>query len=293
MMKSLLKNYKRVFREHRVVYTIVLLVFALYSVTLIYPLVWVLINSFRIKQNFFFYPLRGLLQEGELVTLINYKNIFTEYNIGEMFFNSAVISVGATVATIIVSAMAAYVVNKYDFPGKKIIYTLSIFIMIIPTTGSIATVYKLMNDTGLSGTYIGLIILAAGGFGFNFFMLYGAFANLSWTYAEASMVDGAGHAGVFFKVMLPLIRPNLFALAIITFIGQWNDYYNPYMYLRERPTLAVGIFQTSFDITTGANSYDYPGLFALMMMATLPIIILFSIFQKKIMSNMVAGGIKG
>ena len=107
------------------------------------------------------------------------------------------------------------------------------------------------------------------------------------------MIDGAGHAAVFFKVMLPLIRPCLFALAIIMFIGQWNDYYNPYMYLRERPTLAVGIYQTSFDITTGANSYDYPGLFALMIMATLPIIILFSVFQKTIMSNTIAGGIKG
>ena len=77
----------------------------------------------------------------------------------------------------IVSAMAAYVVNKYDFAMKNVIYIVSIFIMIIPTTGSIATTYKLMNDLGLAGHRYGLIILAASGFGFNFFMIYSAFAE--------------------------------------------------------------------------------------------------------------------
>ncbi|MCI5837825.1 MAG: carbohydrate ABC transporter permease [Christensenellaceae bacterium] len=196
-------------------------------------------------------------------------------------------------ATMIVSAMAAYVVNKYDFALKNVIYIVSIFIMKIPTTGSIATTYKLMNDLGLAGHRYGLIILAASGFGFNFFMIYSAFANLAWSYAESAMIDGAGHMKVFFNIMLPLIKPVLFSVGLIAFIGLWNDYYSPYMYMREEPTLAVGIYLMSFNITNGENAYDYPGLFALMMMATIPIIVVFSIFQKTIMANTVAGGIKG
>jgi ABC-type glycerol-3-phosphate transport system permease component len=164
--------------------------------------------------------------------------------------------------------------------------------MIIPTTGSIATTYKLMNDTHLAGNHFGLIVMAAGGLGFNFFMIYSAYANLSWTYAESAMLDGAGHFQVFFRIMLPLIKPVLFSVGIIMFIGQWNDYFGPYLYLREHPTLAVGIYLTTENITHDTNTY-YPTLFALMVVATLPIIIVFSIFQKTIMENTIAGGIKG
>ena len=206
----------------KTVYIVILAIFSVYAVSLVYPLVWVFVNSFRTKQNFFMYPLRSIFEEFSSLSLKNYANAFKSYNIGTMFFNSILISVGATVATMIVSAMAAYVVNKYDFALKNVIYIVSIFIMIIPTTGSIATTYKLMNDLGL-----------------------------------------------------------------------WNDYYSPYMYMREEPTLAVGIYLMSFNITNGENAYDYPGLFALMMMATIPIIVVFSIFQKTIMANTVAGGIKG
>ncbi len=277
----------------KTVYIVILAIFSVYAVSLVYPLVWVFVNSFRTKQNFFMYPLRSIFEEISSLSLKNYANAFKSYNIGTMFFNSILISVGATVATMIVSAMAAYVVNKYDFALKNVIYIVSIFIMIIPTTGSIATTYKLMNDLGLAGHRYGLIILAASGFGFNFFMIYSAFANLSWSYAESAMIDGAGHMKVFFNIMLPLIKPVLFSVGLIAFIGLWNDYYSPYMYMREEPTLAVGIYLMSFNITNGENAYDYPGLFALMMMATIPIIVVFSIFQKTIMANTVAGGIKG
>ena len=285
---------KRILPEgSKTVYIVILAIFSVYAVSLVYPLVWVFVNSFRTKQNFFMYPLRSIFEEFSSLSLKNYANAFKSYNIGTMFFNSILISVGATVATMIVSAMAAYVVNKYDFALKNVIYIVSIFIMIIPTTGSIATTYKLMNDLGLAGHRYGLIILAASGFGFNFFMIFSAFANLSWSYAESAMIDGAGHMKVFFNIMLPLIKPVLFSVGLIAFIGLWNDYYSPYMYMREEPTLAVGIYLMSFNITNGENAYDYPGLFALIMMATIPIIVVFSIFQKTIMANTVAGGIKG
>lgn len=278
---------------NKIVYIIVLAIFVLYSISLIYPLTWVFTNSFRTKQNFFLYPLQSIFQEFDSLSLKNYVNAFASYDIGTMFFNSIVISFGATFFTMLVSAMSAYVVSKYDFAFKHVIYAVSIFIMIIPTTGSLATTYKLMNDLGLAGHRYGLIIMAASGFGFNFFMIYSAFSNLSWSYAESAMIDGAGHLRVFFSIMLPLIKPVLFSVGLIAFIGLWNDYYSPYMYMRENPTLAVGIYLMSFNITTGQNAYDYPGLFALMMLATAPIIAVFSVFQKTIMSNMVAGGLKG
>jgi len=290
-----MKLKKRFFpREHKIILAVVFVIFLCYAVSLLYPLIWVFTNSFRTDMNFFFYPLRSIFSEEEIRTLTieNYGKIFSEYNVAEMFLNSIIISVGATLASVIASAMSAYVVNKYKFWGSKFIYAVSILIMIIPTTGSIATTYKLMNDTHLAGTHIGLIIMAAGGLGFNFFMMYSAYSNLSWTYAESAMLDGAGHFRIFFKIMLPLIRPVLFSVGIIMFIGQWNDYFSPYLYLRDHPTLAVGIYLTTENITHDTDTY-YPTLFSLMVVATLPIIVVFGIFQKTIMENTIAGGIKG
>ncbi len=279
----------RTFLEHPITYSIVYLVFTIYALSLLYPLIWVLVQSFRTKLDFFWAP----LEFPQSFYFQNYIRIFSEYNIAAMFANSIILSVGGTLASILSSSCAAYVVSKYKFKMRNVIYGLVIVTMIIPTTGSIATTYQLMNDTGLSGMHIGLIIMYSGGFGFNFFLLYGFFKNLSMTYAESAKIDGAGHATIFFRIMLPLARPSLFAVGIITFIGYWNDYYAPYMYLRNYPTLAVGIYQLSSDITTGANSYDYPALFAIMTISVIPIIVLFSIFQKSIMENTVAGGIKG
>ena len=291
--KFIMRAKKRFFpREHKIVLAVVFVIFLLYAASLLYPLIWVFTNSFRTDINFYFYPLRSIFHAEEIFTFENYGKIFSIYNVGSMFLNSIIIAVGATVASVVVSAMSAYVVNKYKFIGKNLIYTVSILIMIIPTTGSIATTYKLMNDTHLAGSHIGLIIMASGGLGFNFFMIYSAYSNLSWTYAESAMLDGAGHAQIFFRIMLPLIKPVLFSVGIIMFIGQWNDYFSPYLYLREHPTLAVGIYLTTENITHDTDTY-YPTLFALMAVATIPIIVVFGIFQKTIMENTIAGGIKG
>lgn len=277
-------------RQYKIVLSVVFVIFLLYGISLVYPLVWVLFNSFRDKVDFLYYPLSFPTS----FTLKNYAATFTEYNILSMFLNSIILSVGGVVATILSSSMAAYIISKYRFRGRNFIYTVAIMIMIIPTTGSIATTYRLMNDSGLAGTHIGLIISYAGGFGTNFFLLHGFFKNLSWSYGEAAMIDGAGHARIFWSIMLPLALPSLVAVGILSFIGLWNDYYAPYMYLREYPTLAVGIYLTSNTITGGGqNSYDYPALFAIMTVSIIPVIVCFSVFQKTIIENTVAGGLKG
>ncbi len=280
------KKSKRGFYEHPVVYTVVLVFFAIYAITLIYPLVWLFMESLRNELDFFWYPLSFT---GNL-SLESYSRVLGEYNVPEMFLNSAILAFGGTLTTLLVSSMAAYVVARYRFKGRQFIYTLVITTMIIPTTGSIAATYKLMSDIHFTGSYVGVILMQSGGFGFNFFLLYGFFKNISETYSEAAKIDGASNAKIFFGIMLPIARPSLLAVALITFIGLWNDYYTPYMFLRSHRTLAVGIYMIQSSLKNGG---DYPGLFAIMILATVPIIVLFGIFQKQIMENTVAGGIKG
>lgn len=280
------KRRKSGFGEHPIVYSVVLLLFAVYAFSLIYPIVWLFMESLRTKIDFFWYPLSF---SGKL-SLNNYARVLQEYNVPEMFFNSIVLSFGGTLLTLLVSSMAAYVMARYKFRGRNVIYTIVIMTMIIPTTGSVASTYKLMNDLHFTGTHLGVIIMGASGFGFNFFLLYGYFRNISTTYSEAAKIDGAGNLQVFFRIMMPIARPSMLAVALITVIGLWNDYYSPYMYLRNHQTLAVGIYMIQSSLKNGG---DYPALFAIMIVSILPIIIVFSVFQKQIMENTVAGGIKG
>ncbi len=281
--------------ENRVGVVIVFVLFCLYALSLMFPIAWVLLQSFRMKTEFLLNPMDfPALADWKLE---NYVRVFTEYevnstNVFGMFVNNVIVAVGGTLATVASSCLAAYTVSRYKFFGRNLIYSIALFTMIIPTAGSLSATYQLMNDSGLAGTHLGLIIKGATGFDFTFIMLYGFFKNLSNTYSEAAKIDGAGHFTIFLKIMVPLAIPQILAVSIVSFIGVWNDYINPYLYLEEFPTLSVGIYHVSEDVTTGIDQ-DYPGLFALMIVSIIPILALFICFQKTIVESTVVGGIKG
>jgi ABC-type glycerol-3-phosphate transport system permease component len=132
------------------------------------------------------------------------------------------------------------------------------------------------------------MFLYSGCFGFNFILLHGAFSTVSWTYAEAVEVDGAGRLTVFFRIMLPICKGPIVAVAVLQAIGLWSDYSAPFLFMRSTLTLAVGL-QALQDEITG----NFPAMFSAIITAVLPMIILYGCFQKTIMKNTVAGGLKG
>lgn len=277
-------------KKEKVVMTITFILFAFYAATLIFPFLWILNNSLKSSQSFFA-DVWGLPKG---MYLDNYKNAFglsvKNVNLVGMFGNSLILVVCCTLVSVFVPTLSAYVISKFDFPCRKLIYSVAIAAMLIPTVGSLSATYSLMVKTGLYGKYIGIIILASGGFGFNFVMIYGYFRSISWAYAESAMIDGASDFKVFVNIMMPQVMPALIALCIISAINYWNDYFTPYMYLREHPTVAVGM--QSIVKKMSAQS-DWPQLFAAMLISIVPVLVLFCLFQKKIMENTVAGGLKG
>lgn len=267
------------------------IIFSTYSFTLVFPFLWIFYNSFKTAPEFLMSGNPWALPQKFLIS--NYFDVFvlSEFNLGVMFFNSATLVVGQTLAGLLVSCCTAYAVAKYKFLGRNTIYFIAVTIMFIPTTGSIAVTYKLIVDLKLYDTYLGMIIMSAGGFGFSFFLLYGFFKNISWSYAEAAFIDGAGHWRVFLRIMLPQARPALTALAIISGIGVWNDFSSQYIFYKGHPTVAVGLKRLSdYIVSYGA---DYPRYFAAIIMSTLPVIIVYASCQKMILQNTVAGGLKG
>ncbi|MBE6132149.1 MAG: carbohydrate ABC transporter permease [Erysipelotrichaceae bacterium] len=272
--------------------TIAFIIFALYSLSLLFPFVWMLLNSFRSvgewQESINFSDFWGL---PEIWDFSNYTTILKEHNVLEMIFYSVILTVFGTIINVFFSACAAYVLAKYEFPCRKLIYAMAIFAMVVPVVGTLPAQVKFMEFLHLDDTVIGVLFLYSGAFGFNFILLYSAFSSISWSYAEAAQMDGGGHFTIFFKVMLPMCKGPIISCCILQAIALWNDYSTPFLFLNSHPTLAVGLqaLQSEF-IGQGGK---YPLVFASMIISITPVIILYALFQKKIISNTVAGGLKG
>ena len=291
---------------------IVFALFLIYSVTLVFPFVWMFVNSFKSPAEFFGGNIWGF---PKTLRIANYSEIFVglpvggvdgaviettvvgklfgaihKYSIFEMFIVSIALTLACTLSNIFFSATSSYVVAKYRFFGRQFIYSLAIFLMIVPIAGTLPEQYALMRWLGLEDSFFGVFLMFSAGFGMNFFLMYGFFKNISVTYAEAARVDGAGHIMVFFKIMLPLALPVIVSLSVIYSIGIWNDYTTPSIYMKSMPPLAYGLFLIR-ETLTGKGAYTQT--FAAMMIALVPILAVFIAFSNTIMENTIAGGLKG
>ncbi len=264
--------------------------FVIYAITLLFPVAWCLNNSFKYQKEF----MLNTWSFPKEFTIANWISSFEREiegtNLAGMFVNSIILIVGCSFCSIGSSAVTAYCLAKYNFRGKGAFYSLAVVLMMIPSTGSTAAIYKMFFQIGLYDTFFGIFIMNLGGFGSGFLLLYGFFKNLPWSYAEAGFIDGASHFRVFFTVMLPMAVPGIAAVAILTCIGIWNDYYTVYMYAPSIITVAYGMQRLVAQTSYNAN---YPELFALMLLSMIPVIVVFCVFQKTIMNNTAVGGLKG
>ena len=276
----------------RIAKGIMFFVFFIYAASLIFPFVWMFLNMFKTNAEFFqdvwSWPKDFSNGWINLKTVLNRKMMGS--NVWEMTLRSFFIATIGTLLSLASASCVAYVVAKFKFFGRNALYILAVMVMVVPTIGSTSATYKLIGDLGLYDNILALILLYSGGFGFQFLLLYGAFKSISWSYAESAYIDGANELTVFIKIMLPMVLPSLIPLGILNFIGFWNDYYTPFLYLKNNPTLAVGLQAYVNQMQYDAN---WPALFALMLFSMLPIIIIFIAFQKQIMTNVTTGGLKG
>ena len=277
----------------KVIFGVVFAILVLFTISFIFPFLWILLNSFRTAQDF------NLNQMGwpKTFTGANFVEAFTmrntatkNMNIIEMLGMTIIIAGIGTVVTVFTSSAAAYVVAKYKFFGRNLIFSVVIFSLIVPIVGSLPSQMQIMKEVlHLDNTVIGCIFLYSGGFGGNFLLLYSFFTNLSWTYVEAARIDGANDFRIFFRIIIPMAKGPIIAITIIQLIGLWNDYQTPSIYLPNKPTLAVGL-QYLF---SKMDNFSYPVIFATIIIAMLPILLLFTFFSKTIMENTSVGGLKG
>lgn len=276
----------------RVTKIIVFVLFVFYALSLLFPFAWMIFNSFKTNQEFYKNVWAWPQSFGN-----GWKNFISAMSmkVGSstilmMTLRSVYLSIGGTVLSIISALCVSYVVAKYNFPGRNVLYFVAVGVMLIPAIGSTSTTYKLISDMNLLDNPLALFLLDSGGFGFQFLLLYSAFRSISPAYKEAASIDGAGDFAIFSKIMVPMVWPTIAPLAVLDFINFWNDYFGPYLYMKGKPTLAVGL---QFMVAQMQYSANWPALFSLMFFSMLPVIVLFLVFQKQILSNFSAGGLKG
>lgn len=268
---------------------IMFVIFTIYAISLLFPFLWCLINSFKRFDDFLF-NVNGMPKEWVFDNWIECFTITIDdgITIPMMYGNSILLTFGCTFCSLFSCSASAYVLSKFRFRGRSAIYTAAIVIMMVPTMGSMAAMYRLYNNLKLINTYFGVLLTSMGGFGSGFLLLYGYYKNLSWVYAEAAQIDGAGHFRIYFTIMVPMAVPALVAVGILQGIGFWNDYFTIYMYAPEKATIAYGIQRISSEA-----GIDLPKVFAAMMLSIIPVLVVFACFQKTIMNNTAVGGIKG
>ena len=247
----------------------------IYCLSMIYVLLFGFVNSLKDATDYEWNNPFGLPSKEFGWHFDNYAKVLNEFKVFtlggnevylmQMFFNSLFYAVLMSLFCMATQIITAYAIAKYDFRGKSVLYGVAVVVMLLPIIGSLASEVQMAEAFNFRNNLIGVCIMKCKYPGLYFLVFYATFKGLSWTYAEAAQIDGAGH-----------------------FIEYWNDYYTPMVFLPESPTMSYGLFLFQTD-----NKASTPVQLASCLMACLPILVVFVAFKDKIMSNVTMGGIKG
>ncbi|WP_022886031.1 carbohydrate ABC transporter permease [Glaciibacter superstes] len=260
-------------------------VLTIWSIIVILPMLWVLLSSFKTTTEIFASPF-ALPEEW---SFNNYVNAWTTSGIGSFFSNTIIVVFGALILTMLFGSMSAYVLARFQFPGSRAIYYLMLAGLTFPIFLAIVPLFFVLQSTGLLNTLLGMIITyTAFAFPFTVFFLFSFFKSLSTSIAEAAAIDGAGEWRTFFQVMLPMARPGLATVAILNFVGLWNQFLLP-IALNTNPdnyVLTQGMAQFA---AQAGYSIDAGALFAAVIITVIPVLIVYLIFQRQLQGSVSQG----
>ena len=284
--------YKRT-KGEKVLYSIVFILFLMQSSTFLFVLWWLFNNS--LKDPWEYGSLSNSMALPEKPLFGNYIQAFSLLNHGEVTFVQMIIN--SLMYTLITSfmgsftpAVTGYVLSKYRFKGREIIYNVALVCLTLPIVGAGAAYMKLLHTLRLYNNPLYYIVLSFSGFNGTFLIYAAFFSGLSWSYVEAAEIDGANPWQIFFTVMFPQALPVYFTYVITCAIGCWNEYQMMILYMPDWLSLAAGLYSFRANAERGAN---YPVFFAGLIVSMIPTFILFTICSDKIMTSLSVGGLKG
>lgn len=279
---------------------VVFVVLFVYALSLLLLFSWGFLSSLKDQLNDFKYNKLGLPQkwmwDHYTTALYGLKiSVTTEsgarvFFVDEMFINSLIYAIGASLIQTTVTLVMAYLVAKYDNWFSKIIYGIVIVTMILPIVGSLPSEINVAKKLGFFDSFLGIFIMRSSFLGIYFLVFHSMFRNISKDYDEAARIDGASNLRIMLEINFPLVRNTVITILLLSFIGYWNDFSIPMIYLPTHPTLASGLYW--FNQSTSAALSNTPMRLAGCMVVVIPILIIFIVFNNRVMGNITTGGIK-
>ena len=258
------------------------------AVVVILPFLWTVMSSFKTTSQ----VLNSPFSLPDRLHFENYANAWNQAGIGSFFVNTIIVVGSALVITMVLGSMCAYVLARFRFFGNRFIYLLMVAGLTFPIFLAIVPLFFILKGIGLLGTLPGLAITyAAFALPFTVFFMVPFFRSLPESVTEAAAIDGAGQWRTFFSVMVPMATPAISTLAILNFVGLWNQFLLPVALNPDQRKYVLTQGMAAFAGTAG-YSIDFGALFAAVVITVIPVLIVYLVFQRALSGGVVIGSDK-
>ena len=274
---------------------VVYLILIFWALTTIYPILWVILNSFKDRKkiiaNSFALPI------GDLFSMENYKTAFDRLNIFTAYKNSIIVSCCVAVVVILLAGMASYALVRYNLKTKKLLNTLVVAAMMFPVFATIIPVFRMefawgiVNTDKVSLSLLSLILpQIAGNLPFAMVVLTGYIKSLPIELEESAYLEGCNPMQIFFKIVVPLTKPSFATVGIFSFLWSYNDLFSQTFFLRFKDQWAITRLLMEISSREGT---DYGLMAAVVTLIIVPLLVVYVCLQKYIIKGMTAGAVKG
>lgn len=275
---------------------VMLVVLVLYSAFLLAMLLWAVLtalkkplrflnNTVGLPNPWYFGNIPYVLKNAEI---IKEQGVVPFY---EIVWNSLLYSVGCSIINTLVTCIVAYLCARYDCKFSKFVYALVLVVMVIPVVGNQTSELQMSINLGLYDKMVGMLVMRASFLGIYFLVFYDMFKAVPMAFSEAAEIDGAGDFQIMVRIFFPIASNTFLTVLLINFIGYWNNYQVPMVYVPNHPTLAEYMFQIST-----FSKYPFskaPVQLAASLILLLPAVAIFLAMHKRLLGNLSIGGVKG
>lgn len=260
-----------------------------FSFVAVLPIISCVITAFKTEEEY--KSTNVMTLPGSWLHFDNFLQAFEKANMGKGFVNSAIVLVCVLVISVLVGTSLAYVLNRFSFPGNGIVRSLFLFASLLPGIAMQISVYEIMTKLHFINSLWGYIVMMCGTDVIAIYIYIQFFENISVSLDESAIIDGASYFTIYYKILLPLLRPAIVTSCILKGVGTYNEYYCANLYLQDKKTLPT--VATSLYTFVGPQGSKYNLICAGVIISLLPALIIFILFQKQIYSGLTAGSVKG
>ncbi len=264
------------------------IILTFFSVVTILPVISCVITAFKTEEEY---------NSTNVMTLpksfLNFDNFITAFkaaDMGRAFMNSVIVMVCVLIVSVIIGTQLAYVLDRFKFPGNSLIRNLFTFAALLPAVAMQVTVYNIMTSLHFVNTLYGYIIMMCGTDVISIYIFIQFMENISVSLDESAIIDGASYWTIYWKIMLPLLKPAIVTSCILKGVGVYNEYYCANLYLQDKKLHTIARSLYTF---VGPMGSKYNLICAGVIISLLPALIVFILCQKQIYSGITAGAVKG